>query len=146
MSTTQAESTIPTGTWQSDPVHSHVGFAVKHVVGTFRGDFTRFAATLDDDSGQLALSGGVPVDSVQVKEEALYGHLQSPEFFDAEQHPEITFTSSDIEVEDDQISVGGELTIKGITRPVTGRGEINEPAPGPADSERLGIDLEAKVD
>jgi polyisoprenoid-binding protein YceI len=146
MSTAQAESTIPTGIWQSDPVHSHVGFAVKHVVGTFRGDFARFDATLDSGSGRAELVGSVPVDSIQVKEEALYGHLQSPEFFDAAEHPEISFSSSEIDARDDQVSVVGELTIKGITQPVTGRGEISGPAPGPADSERLGIDLEAKVD
>ena len=96
MATAQAESTIPTGTWQSDPVHSHVGFKVKHVVGTFRGSFNQFAATLTDESGRPVLSGRSPVSSIQVNEENLYGHLQSPEFFDAEQHPEIRFSSKEI--------------------------------------------------
>jgi polyisoprenoid-binding protein YceI len=146
MTTAQAESTIPTGTWQSDPVHSHVGFSVKHVVGTFRGSFNEFAASLTDTSGSPELTGRAPVESVQVKEENLYGHLLSPEFFDAEQHPEITFDSKSISTEDDQVVVEGDLTIKGITKPVVARGEINGPAPGPADSERLGLDLETKVD
>jgi polyisoprenoid-binding protein YceI len=146
MTTAQAESTIPTGTWQSDPVHSHAGFSVRHVVGTFRGHFNEFAATVTGDSGGAHLSGRAPVESVQVKEENLYGHLLSPEFFDAAQHPEIAFESMGIEREDDQLVVDGELTIKGITKPVVARGEISGPAPGPADSERIGIDLEAKVD
>ena len=146
MTTAQAESTIPTGTWQSDPVHSHVGFAVKHVVGTFRGSFEKFDATLTDSSGEPRLSGRSPVESVQVREENLYGHLLSPEFFDAEQYPEITFESSRIAREDDQVSVEGNLTIKGITQAVTARGEITGPAPGPDENDRIGIDLETKVD
>jgi polyisoprenoid-binding protein YceI len=146
MTTAQAESTIPTGTWRSDPVHSHAGFSVKHVVGTFRGHFNEFAATLTDESGDPNLSGRAPVTSVQVKEENLYGHLLSPEFFDAEKHPEISFESNGITVEADQLVIDGELTIKGITNAVVARGEISGPAPGPADSERLGLDVEAKVD
>ena len=64
MTTAQAESTIPTGTWQSDQVHSHVGFAVRHVVGTFRGSFGKFDASLSDTSGEPELQGSVPVESV----------------------------------------------------------------------------------
>jgi polyisoprenoid-binding protein YceI len=146
MTTAQAESTIPTGTWQSDPVHSSVGFAVKHVVGTFRGTFNEFAATLSDASGSPQLSGRAKVESVQVSDENLYRHLLSPEFFDAEQHPEIVFESKRISNDGGKVTVEGELTLKGITKPVTAHGEISGPAPGPADSERLGIDLETIVD
>ena len=146
MATAQAESTIPTGTWRSDPVHSSVGFAVKHVVGTFRGTFNEFDAALSDESGEPKLSGRAKVASVHVSEEALYGHLQSPEFFDAEQHPEIVFESKGISVDGDKVTVDGDLTVKGITKPVTARGEVSGPAPGPADSERLGIELETIVD
>ena len=146
MTTAQAESTIPTGTWQSDPVHSHVGFAVKHVVGTFRGSFGEFEATLSDASGQAQLSGHVPVESVQVKEEALQGHRLSPEFFDAEKTPEISFQSTAIKAEDGQVVIDGELTVKGITKAVVARGEINGPAPGPDGNDRIGLDLETKVD
>ena len=77
MATAQAESTIPAGTWQSDPIHSSVGFAVKHVVGTFRGTFNDFEATLSDADGSPNLSGRAKVESVQVKEENLYAHLLS---------------------------------------------------------------------
>jgi polyisoprenoid-binding protein YceI len=145
MATAQAESIIPTGTWQSDPVHSHVGFSVKHVVGTFRGSFKEFAATLTDASGEAVLTGRAPVASVQVNEENLYGHLQSPEFFDAEQHPEIRFESSKISREGDQVVAEGELTIRGVSRPVVARGEITGPAAGPDGNERVGIDLETQV-
>jgi polyisoprenoid-binding protein YceI len=146
MATAQAESTIPTGTWQSDPVHSSVGFALKHVVGTFRGSFNEFDATFSDASGSPELNGRAKVGSVQVSEENLYAHLLSPEFFDNEQHPEIIFESKQVSVEGDRLVVEGDLTVKGITKEVTARGEIAGPAPGPADTERLGIDLETIVD
>jgi polyisoprenoid-binding protein YceI len=146
MATAQKESTIPTGTWQSDPVHSHVGFSVKHVVGTFRGSFNEFAATLTDASGKPVLTGRAPVSSVQVNEEQLYGHLLSPEFFDAQQHPEIRFESQEISRDGDRVVADGELTIRGVSKPVTASGEINGPAAGPDGNERIGIDLEAKVD
>jgi polyisoprenoid-binding protein YceI len=146
MTTAQAESTIPTGTWQSDPVHSHVGFAVKHVVGTFRGSFGEFKASLSDASGKPRLSGSVPAESVQVKEENLYGHLLSPEFFDVEKTPEISFESTGIQAEDGQVVIDGELTVRGTTKPVVARGELSGPAPGPDGNDRIGLDLETKVD
>jgi polyisoprenoid-binding protein YceI len=145
MATAQAESTIPTGTWQSDPVHSSVGFVVKHVVGTYRGTFNEFAATLSDASGSPQLSGRAKVESVHVSDENLYGHLLSPEFFDAERHPEIVFDSKQISRDGDKLTVEGELTIKGVKNEVVARGEISGPAPGPDGNERLGIDLETIV-
>jgi polyisoprenoid-binding protein YceI len=146
MATAQAESTIPAGTWQSDPIHSSVGFAVKHVVGTFRGTFNDFGATLSDADGSPNLSGRAKVESIQVKEENLYAHLLSPEFFDAEQHPEIIFEANQISRDGDEVVVSGELTMKGVTKPVVARGEISGPAIGPDENERIGIDLETKVD
>jgi len=146
MTTAQRESTIPVGVWRSDPIHSHVGFAVRHVVGTFRGDFGEFEAELSDSTGEPRLSGRVPVESVRVDEEQLYGHLLSPEFFDKELNPEIAFESTGIASDGDEVVVEGELTIKGVTKPVVARGGIAGPAAGPADSERVGIDLETKVD
>ena len=146
MTTAQAETKIPAGTWKSDPVHSHVGFAVKHIVGTFRGGFGDYDVTLTEVDGEPKLSGTAKVESIQVDDENLHGHLLSPEFFDAERHPEIRFESTRITREDDQVVIDGELSLGGESREVVARGEISGPAAGPADSERIGIDLEAKVD
>jgi polyisoprenoid-binding protein YceI len=146
MPTAQAESTIPAGTWQSDPVHSSVGFAVRHAVGTFRGGFGEFEATLSDASGEPRLTGRVPVESVQVKEENLETHLLSPEFFDRDQTPEISFESSEVVRDGDQLVVEGQLTVRGVTKPVTARGELSGPGPGPDGNDRLGIELETTVD
>ena len=95
MTTAQLENTIPTGVWKSDPVHSSVGFKVKHmVVATFRGAFTDFDIALANEDGKPRLYGAAKVESVDVRDETQRGHLLSPDFFDAERNPEITFTSS----------------------------------------------------
>jgi polyisoprenoid-binding protein YceI len=147
MATAQLESTIPTGVWRSDPVHSSVGFAVKHmVVATFRGTFTHFDVTLANEDGEPRLSGTARVESVDVRDENLKGHLLSPEFFDAEKTPEITFDSSGIRVDGAELVVAGDLTIKGIARPVEARGAIVGPVDHPVGGERLGIDLSTTVD
>ena len=146
MATAQAESTIPTGTWKSDPVHSHVGFAVKHVVGTFRGGFNGYEVSLSDSEGEPKLAGTVQVESIQVDDEQLQGHLLSPEFFDAERNPEIRFESTKLTREDDQVVVDGVFTVAGESRDVAARGEIAGPAQGPDEKAHLGIELEAKID
>jgi polyisoprenoid-binding protein YceI len=145
MATAEAESTIPTGTWRADPVHSHAGFSVRHAVGTFRGHFDRFDATLTAESREAGLSGRAPVSSVRVKDENLYAHLQSPDFFDAERNPEIVFDSREISVRGDEIEVSGELSIRGVGRPVVATGQINGPAAGAGEDQRIGIDLETTV-
>ena len=144
--TTTAESTIPTGTWQSDPVHSTVGFAVRHAVGTFRGGFGEFEATLSDSSGEEQLTGRVPVESVEVKDDNLETHLLSPEFFDKDQAPEISFESSRVAQEGDELVVEGELSVKGASKAVVARGKLSGPVAGPDGNDRLGIDLETTVD
>ena len=79
---------LPVGTWQLDPTHSSASFAVKHmVVATFRGRFEMFDATLTVGQDSAELVGSVDAGSVVVKDENLQAHLQSPEFFDAEQYP-----------------------------------------------------------
>ena len=147
MATATETTAIPTGIWKSDPVHSHVGFAVKHmVVATFRGSFADFDVTLANENGEPRLYGAVRVESVEVRDENLNGHLLSPDFFDAERTPEITFTSSEVRADDGELVVLGKLTIKGVTRDVEARGTIVGPAEHPAGGERIGIELETKVD
>src|SRR4051812_37744396 len=112
------ETTIPAGTYTLDKVHSHVGFAVKHmVVVTFRGRFEEYDATLEvGPDGSPRLVGTVGVGSIEVKDENLAGHLQSPEFFDAEGHPELRFQSESIRICTGAAVVDRSLTIKAETR------------------------------
>jgi polyisoprenoid-binding protein YceI len=147
MTTAQAESTIPTGTWQSDSVHSRVAFSVKHmVVATYRAGFDDFDIRLTDEDGEPKLSGEAKVESIESRDETQKAHLLSPDFFDAENHPAIRFESTAIRRDGDQLVVEGDLTIKGNTRHVTATGEISGPVVDISDTEKLGIDLEAKVD
>ena len=135
MSITEQTTQIPTGTWNLDPVHSSIGFAVTHSgVMTFRGTFKAFDAKLVD--GRLE-RGAVEVASVVVDDENLAGHLQTPDFFDAEQHPELRFVSSTIERDDDRVSIDGDLTLRGVTKPVEITGTISGPITDGYGNQRL---------
>ena len=135
MSTITTSKTAPAGSWSADPVHSSVSFEIDYAgTNIFRGGFHEYAAGLHDG----VLEGSAKVASVDVKDEQLNGHLQTPDFFDADRFPEITFRTSDLE--------HGELTIKGVTRPVAITASVSEPNVDPFGRERVGITLEAKVD
>ena len=142
MSTTEQTTTIPTGTWTLDPVHSSIGFAVPYSgIGTFRGTFEDFDATLVDGT----LEGVAKVASVKVDDENLAGHLQSPDFFDAEQHPELRFVARTIERDGDRVSIDGDLTLRGVTKPVEISGTVTGPLENAYGQQRTGFDLEATV-
>ena len=143
MGTTAEQITsIPTGTWGLDPVHSGIGFAVRYSgVGTFRGTFGDFDAKLVDGR----LEGIAKVASVRVDDENLAGHLQSPDFFDAEQHAELHFASSTIEREGDRVSIQGDLTLRGVTHSVEITGTVTGPLENAYGQQRIGFDLETTV-
>ena len=142
MSTTETRQSVPVGTWAADPVHSEIGFSVEYMAGTFKGTFSSFSAELRDG----ALEGSADVPSVQVKDPNLEAHLQSPEFFDAERHPTLSFRSHEIERSGDEVTIDGELTLKGHTEPVELRGTIGDPIADPFGGERFGVKLETTVD
>ena len=148
MSTIAATRTdLPTGTWNVDPVHSQVGFAVEYMIGTFRGSFSPVAATLTvGDDGTAELEGSTSAASVKVQDENLGTHLLSPDFFDAERAPAITFAANSIVRHDEHVTVNGELSIKGITRPVTLTGTVADPIQDAYGNDRLGLSLETTVD
>ena len=142
MSTTEQTTGVPTGTWALDPVHSSIGFAVKHSgVMTFRGTFKEYDAKLAEGR----LEGSAAVASVVVDDENLAGHLQTPDFFDAEQYPELRFVSHTIAREGDNVSVEGDLTLRGVTRPVEITGTITGPITDGYGNQRLGLDVETTV-
>lgn len=147
MSTTETtRGALPAGTWNLDPVHTYAGFAVKYIAGTFRGSFSPIDAKLVvAEDGSATLTGSAPVSGVKVQEENLSGHLQSPDFFDAERTPQITFNSNDVSVSGDEVTVTGDLTIKGTTLPVIARGSVSETTEYNG-AERISLNLEAEVD
>jgi polyisoprenoid-binding protein YceI len=140
--TTETEQALPTGTWHADPVHSAVGFAVDYMAGTFQGAFTKFEA--DVTGGRL--HGAAEVASIQVPDENLTAHLQSPDFFDAERNPQLTFESREVVRSGDEVTIQGEITLKGHTEPVEIHGRITDPADDPFGNVRFGLQLETTVD
>jgi polyisoprenoid-binding protein YceI len=142
MSSQTTEQVVPTGSWSADTVHSTVGFAVPYLAGTFQGTFSDFGARLNDG----VLRGSAEVASVQVKDANLEAHLQSPDFFDAERFPQLSFEARDISRSGDDLTIAGELTLKGHTEAVEIKGHINDPAADPYGGERFGLQLETTVD
>jgi polyisoprenoid-binding protein YceI len=134
---------IPTGTWTLDTTHSQVGYAVRHSdVSLFKGGLTDFDAVLDDGT----LRGSAKVASITIQDENLAGHLASPDFFDAERFPQVSFRSTEVRREGDELTVEGELEIRGQTQPVTLAGTIAGPVAGPGGNERIGLALETTID
>jgi polyisoprenoid-binding protein YceI len=142
MSDQVMQQALPTGSWTGDTVHSTIGFAVPYLAGTFQGTFSDFEARLSDG----ALRGTAEVGSIEVKDPNLATHLQSPDFFDAERFPQLRFEANEISRSGDDLTIAGELTLKGHTESVEIKGHINDPAPDPYGGERLGLQLETTVD
>jgi polyisoprenoid-binding protein YceI len=140
MSTTETQA-VPAGTWAVDAVHSNIGFAVAYLAGTFTGSFSDFDALVTDG----VLTGSAKVASVQVKDSNLEAHLQSPDFFDAERYPDITFKSHAIERDGNRLRINGEITMKGHTKPVEITGTITDPITDPYGAERFGLTLAAVI-
>ena len=115
--TTAIQQDLPAAVWGSTrPLDRRLRRQVHGL--DFRTGFDRFDATLDTTGDEPRLTGTVDPASIVIKDENFHAHLQSPDFFDTERHPEITFESTAFRVEGDELVVDGNLTIKGETRPV----------------------------
>ena len=134
---------VPTDTYNLDPVHSNIGFAVRfNGVSIFRGQFEQVEATLEDG----VLIGTAQAESIKTAIPQLHAQLVAPEFFDVERTPTITFRSTDIRIADDSsVEVDGELEIRGVAKPVTASGRFSSGV-GMTGSEVVGFELEAQVD
>ena len=146
MSTYPAELT---GTWEIDTIHSTVGFAAKHaMVATTRGHFTSFTggATIDAENPE-ASSAWLEIDSSSVVTgvEQRDNHLRSADFWDSETNPTITFRSTSAKLDGDDLVLTGDLTIKGIARPVDVVWEFNGVAKDPYGVTKAGFDGTATV-
>jgi polyisoprenoid-binding protein YceI len=143
MSITEVQTTLPVGTYAVDRVHSSVSFEVGYMgIGLFGGTVTDFDATLTDGR----LTGAARIASLEVKDENLHGHLMSPEFFDAEHYPEISFSTEQAQVEGTSVRFDGQITMKGVTLPATLTGTITGPITDPYGNKRYGLELETTLD
>jgi len=141
MSTTTALA----GTFNSDPVHSSFAFAVKYQnVSMFRGTLGEVNATLADGK----LEGTAQVESISIRTpEQFRAHVMSADFFDVENYPTVTFTSNDLDLADDGTAkVTGDLTIRGVTQPVTATGSWTAPSADAFGNTRAHLQLETVID
>jgi polyisoprenoid-binding protein YceI len=145
MSTTMDIRRSLVGTWELDPVHSSIGFEVPYLSGTFKGQFRDAEAKLVIRDGHANLDGVARVASVDVKDENLSAHLQSPDFFDAERHPELHFSAEGLDLDSETVSARGALTIKGVTKTVDVTGTLTPPLVDAYGRERIGLVLSARV-
>jgi polyisoprenoid-binding protein YceI len=137
-------------TWELDKVHSEISFSVRHMMITsVRGKFRDFSGKFEGDPANLGgAHAEVTVDagSVDTADGQRDGHLRSGDFFDAEKHPKITFRSTGVEKRGDKYEVRGDLTIRGVTKPVLLHAEIEGPAKDPWGNQRVGISATGEVD
>jgi polyisoprenoid-binding protein YceI len=135
--------------WTVDPVHSHVGFSVRHMmVTTVRGSFTSFRGTLDidpEDFTRSKITGEIDVTSVDTKNADRDNHLRTGDFFDVANHPKIEFTSAQIERSGDAYLVHGDLTIRGVTQRVTLEAEYSGTAKNPYGQTVAGISASGTI-
>ncbi len=147
MSVTSLQA-IPTGVYNVDPTHSNVGFEVRHMgIATVRGKFGAFEGKIDASGDAPVLEGNVDVSTIDTGETNRDGHLKSPEFFDVDQHPQITFHGTTTAAgADGRVTLKGEITIKGITKPIELTGELAENGEDPWGNERIGLELASVID
>jgi polyisoprenoid-binding protein YceI len=142
------KTVVPTGTWKTDPVHTNVGFSVKHMgVSTVRGQFTDFEGTLEvQEDGSANAYATIKTASVDTKEPQRDEHLRSPDFFNAEAHPEITFQSTAITpTGDDTFEITGDLAINGVTREIELAAEVTGSDVDPQGNTRVGLEITGEL-
>ena len=139
---------IPAGTWTIDPSHSEVGFSVRHLmVSKVKGNFESFEGTITiaENPLQSSVTAEVDLSSINTRDEQRDGHLRSADFFEVENHPKLTFTSTSVEPKGDDYVVTGDLSIKGTTKSVVLDLEFNGVHPDPWGGTRAGFSAETEI-
>ncbi len=133
--------------WAIDAAHSQIQFAVKHMaISTVRGTFGTFEGTIDEENGSVkGVSVEIDMNSLTTGNEQRDGHLRSADFFDVANFPKATFSLTKFTRDGDDISAEGDLTIRGITKPVTLRGEVGGPARDPWGNEKVSASISTKI-
>jgi polyisoprenoid-binding protein YceI len=133
---------LSTGTWAIDPVHSSIGFSVRHLmVSKVRGNFGKFSgAIVVAEDGTPSVSADIAVDSINTGNEQRDAHIKSADFFEVEKYPTATFTSTGVRADGDDYVLDGEFTLKGVTRPISLSLEFNGVNPGMGQGEVAGFD------
>ncbi|MEG0916879.1 MAG: YceI family protein [Myroides sp.] len=134
--------------WTIDPTHSEVGFKVKHMMFTnVKGLFNDYSADIDfnDDLKEANLQFEAKINSIFTNNTDRDNHLKSADFFDAEQYPTLNFKSTNIQGNGSEYEITGDLTIKGITKPVTLNAEFSGLMTDPWGNTKVGLNLDGKI-
>ena len=136
--------------WKIDTVHSEINFKVKHLlVSTVRGNFDKFDATIktnNEDFSDAVIKFEADINSINTKNEQRDAHLKSADFFDAENHPKMTFDSTSVKkVSDFEMKVKGNLSLRGVTKEVTLDVIYNGTVSGFGDSTVAGFEVHGKI-
>lgn len=133
--------------WTFDPAHSQIQFSVKHMgISTVRGTFGQFTGSIEDDNGVVKhATVDIDVASLDTGNGQRDDHLRSPDFFDAAAFPKATFVLTTFDRNGSDVTVTGDLTIRGITKPVTLKGEVGGPAKDPWGNQKVSAELETKI-
>ncbi|MFD0748834.1 YceI family protein [Mucilaginibacter calamicampi] len=135
--------------WVLDPMHSEVQFKVKHlVISTVTGSFKKFEGTLETDNDDFTgadINISLDVNSIDTNQDQRDGHLKGADFFDAEKYPAITFKSKSFEKDGGDYTLKGDLTIKGVTKPVTLAAEYGGVATDFYGNTKAGFDVTGKI-
>ncbi|TFC51719.1 polyisoprenoid-binding protein [Cryobacterium sp. TMT1-21] len=136
------------GTWTIDPTHSEVGFSIRHImISKVKGKFEIFDATIVTGENPLesSVTATAQVASINTNEPNRDGHLRTGDFFDAETYPTISFVSTGVRAAKGDFLVDGDLTIKGVTKPVTFDFEFGGFATDPYGNQKAGATAKAEV-
>lgn len=136
------------GTWDIDASHSTVGFSVRHMmVSKVRGYFRDFSGELvtAEDPAQSSVTARINMDSIDTRQEQRDAHIRSADFFDVGNHTEMLFRSTAVAADGDDWTVTGDLTIKGITKPVTLALELNGFGPDAYGGTRAGFSAKTEI-
>jgi len=133
---------LSTGTWAIDPVHSSIGFSVRHLmVSKVRGNFETFSgAVVVAEDGTPSVTAEIAIDSVHSGNEQRDGHVKSADFFDVEKYPTATFVSTGVRADGNGYVLDGDFTLKGVTKPVQLALEFNGVNPGMGHGEVAGFE------
>jgi len=143
-------TSIAGGTYTADPIHSSFQAGARHMgVGSFRTSFDDVAARLASDDDGVRLEGRAKVESISIRNPPEFREhvVNGADFFDATNHPEIVFTSSNVDLRaDGSVELDGELVIKGIAKPLRATGTWREPVEDPYGGLRTALELRAVID
>ncbi len=137
---------VPAGHWTIDPEHSSVNFSIRHLgITTLRGRFAEFAGTVESDGANVHGVGVVDVKSVHTGSDVRDRHLLSADFLDAERHPRLNLEITKVRANRDDYIVEGEITINGVTRPITLEAVTGGVAKDPYGHDRCGLELRSEI-